>query len=96
MVKEMVQIFIDQVPEFSGEMKEFLEKKDYQSLGLLAHKAKSSVAIMGMNELADKLKKFELLAKEQKEVESYASYIDNFEESCQNAVQELNEIIKNL
>ena len=96
LVKEMVQIFIDQVPEFSAEMKEFLDKKDYQSLGLLAHKAKSSVAIMGMNNLADNLKEFELLTKEEKDVDQYPSYINDFEQSCQEAIQELKEMIKNL
>ena len=37
-------------------MKSLLAEKNYNSLGLLAHKAKSSVAIMGMNDLADMLK----------------------------------------
>ena len=96
LVKEMVEIFLEQVPEFTGEMREFLKKKDYQSLGLLAHKAKSSVAIMGMDELAQSLKDFELLAKEIKDVESYPSYIERFEQSCKEAVQELKEIIENI
>lgn len=96
LVKEMVEIFLEQVPEFTGEMREFLKKKDYQSLGLLAHKAKSSVAIMGMDELAQSLKDFELLAKENKDVESYPSYIERFEQSCKEAVQELKEIIENI
>jgi HPt (histidine-containing phosphotransfer) domain-containing protein len=95
LVKEMVEIFLEQVPEFTGEMKEFLSKKDYQSLGLLAHKAKSSVAIMGMDELAQSLKDFELLAKENKDVESYPSYIEKFEQSCKEAVKELKDIIEN-
>jgi HPt (histidine-containing phosphotransfer) domain-containing protein len=96
LIEEMVQIFIDQVPEFAMEMKELIEKKDYHSLGLLAHKAKSSVAIMGMNKLADNLKELELMAKEGKEVDQYPSYIENFEQSCQEAIQELKEMIKNL
>ena len=95
LVKEMVEIFIEQVPEFTSEMKEYLEKKDYQSLGLLAHKAKSSVAIMGMDDLAQSLKDFELLAKENKNIESYSSYIESFEKSCTEAVKELKEIIEN-
>lgn len=96
LVKEMVEIFLEQVPEFTKEMKELLAKKDYQSLGLLAHKAKSSVAIMGMNELAEDLKDFEHLTKEMKDVERYPSYIERFERSCYEAILELNEIIENL
>jgi len=96
LVKEMVEIFIEQVPEFTTEMKEFFKKGDYQSLGLLAHKAKSSVAIMGMDDLSQSLKDFELLAKENKNVESYPGYIESFEKSCIAAVEELKEIIGNL
>lgn len=96
LIKEMVEIFLEQVPEFTREMKELLKKKDYQSLGLLAHKAKSSVAIMGMNELAEDLKDFEHLTKEKQDVERYPYYIERFEQSCYQAIEELNEIIKNL
>ena len=46
-----------------------------RALGLLAHKAKSSVSIMGMNDLAIMLKTFELQAKEDKESGLYESYI---------------------
>ena len=38
--------------EIYNEMKSLLAAKNYLHLGLLAHKAKSSVAIMGMKELA--------------------------------------------
>lgn len=96
LIKEMVEIFLEQVPEFTNEMKDLLKKKDYQSLGLLAHKAKSSVAIMGMNDLAEDLKDFEHLTKELKDIERYPSYIERFEQSCYQAIQELNEIIENL
>ena len=96
LVKEMVDIFISQVPEFTSEMKSLLAKRDYQSLGMLAHKAKSSVAIMGMEELAKYLKEFELLAKEGKNTESYSDMINKFEADCNTAITELKEIIGDL
>ena len=45
MVNEMIQIFLDQIPEFTGGIKDNLDKKDFIALGALAHKAKSSVAV---------------------------------------------------
>ena len=51
-IKELVILFKDQSFEIYIEMKKLLAEKNYKSLGLLAHKAKSSVAIMGMNDLA--------------------------------------------
>lgn len=48
-IGEIVIMFREQCIEIHNEMKSLLSVKNYTSLGLLAHKAKSSVAIMGMN-----------------------------------------------
>ena len=90
-VKEMIQIFIDQAQEYIVEMRKFLDDKDYLSLGRLAHKSKSSVAIMGMNDLASELKTLELLAKEGKESEKYPDMVENFTLQCETAISELRE-----
>lgn len=90
---EITSIFREQVVEFSREMASLLERKEYYSLGLLAHKAKSSVAIMGMNDLALMLKTFELQAKESRETEKYESYISRFRTETGEAVGELDDLI---
>jgi HPt (histidine-containing phosphotransfer) domain-containing protein len=95
MIREIVAMFREQVVEIHFEMKTFLEEKNYLSLGLLAHKAKSSVAIMGMNDLATMLKIFELQAKESKEPEKYQSYVDKFGTDTAEAVKELDDLVKN-
>jgi len=95
-VSELVDLFRVQVDEISREMKSLLEKKDYYSVGLLAHKAKSSVAIMGMSEMAALLKTFELEAKESVNSEKYASYIISFETDTKKALVELDSYLKEL
>ena len=94
-IREIVNMFKGQVIEFHNEMKSFLVQKDYQSRGMLAHKAKSSVAIMGMNDLATMLKTFELQAKEGKEPEQYQAYIDRFRDDTAEAVKELDDLLIN-
>lgn len=89
---EMIEIFVSQVFEFSDEMKELYKRKEYFKLGNLAHKAKSSISIMGMENLAKELKEFELLAKAEKETDKYEQFISNFEASCKQAVEELKEM----
>lgn len=96
LVKELADIFISQIPEFITEMKQLLSEKKYESLGMLAHKAKSSVAIMGMEELAKDLKEFESFTREKKNIDQYSSYIEKFETSCNNAISELKSIITDL
>jgi HPt (histidine-containing phosphotransfer) domain-containing protein len=92
-INDIVSIFRDQAVEIHNEMKVLLAEKRYTLLGLLAHKAKSSVAIMGMAELADMLKKFELQAKEEKEPQMYEAYVERFRSETEQAIIELDDII---
>jgi HPt (histidine-containing phosphotransfer) domain-containing protein len=94
-INEIVTIFKEQSVEIYKEMQSLLAGKDYTSLGLLAHKAKSSVAIMGMAEMAQILKTFELQAKEGKEIHLYKSYIEKFKNDTAEAVKELEDLINN-
>ncbi len=95
-IRELVDLFREQVVEFRLEMNTLLENRDYYNLGLLAHKAKSSIAIIGMADLAIMLKTFELDAKESRNVESYATWIARFESDTVKAIDELNEYVSNL
>lgn len=78
MVNEMIQIFLDQIPEFIDGLKDNLAKKDFIALGALAHKAKSSVAVMGMDGLTGTLKELELKAKSGEDADSYPELINTF------------------
>ena len=89
LIVEMVEIFVDQIPEFNEIFESLYEKEDWYNLGMQAHKAKSSVAIMGMDDLAAMLKEFELLAKEGRSPEKYAEYIRRFKEETERAAEEL-------
>jgi HPt (histidine-containing phosphotransfer) domain-containing protein len=92
-INEIVAMFKEQSVEIYNEMKSLLAEKNYNSLGLLAHKAKSSVAIMGMNDLADMLKIFELNAKAGKDSHLYESYLTRFKSDTEEAVKELEDLI---
>ncbi len=91
-MKEMINIFISQVSEFGEEMEELNNNKEYFKLGNLAHKAKSSISIMGMEDLAKELKEFEILAKEKKDINNYEEFINHFKQLCDLAIDELKEI----
>jgi HPt (histidine-containing phosphotransfer) domain-containing protein len=92
-IYEIVNIFKEQSVEIFNEMIVLLTENNYPALGLLAHKAKSSVAIMGMDNLAQMLKTFELQAKEGKETQLYKSYIDRFRVETDAAILELEDVI---
>ncbi len=96
LILEMIGIFKSQVSEFSEGMDTFYKNKDYEQLGRLAHKAKSSISIMGLNDLAAELKTFENLAKAGEQVEQYPGFINNFKHETAVALEELDEIVKNI
>jgi HPt (histidine-containing phosphotransfer) domain-containing protein len=94
-INEIVSMFREQVVEMYNEMRTLLADRNFLSLGMLAHKAKSSVAIMGMNDMAEMLKTFELEAKEGKNSELYESYISRFRDDTDAAVKELDDLVNN-
>lgn len=96
LVLEMITIFREQVSEFSIEMDKHLASHDYESLGKLAHKAKSSVSIMGLQDLAVDLKDLENLAREGKRPESYAGIVEKFKKISAIALQELEVVSANI
>lgn len=77
-MEEIAGIFMNQIPEFVVEMYELLGNEKYFELGLLAHKAKGSVSVMGMEDTSKMLKEFELLAKAGEQKERYPEFIQKF------------------
>lgn len=94
-IRDLVEMFREQSSETYTQMLELLNLGDYNNLGMLAHKVKSSVAIMGMNDLAVMLKNFELQAREGREIEMYKSYIERFRADTFGALAELDNLVNN-
>ena len=59
-IREMIDLFREQIDEYKSIMPELLQNKDYDGLSKIAHKAKSSVAVMGMSEVAELLKELQV------------------------------------
>ena len=95
-VREMVEMFFAQIDEFKENLNKYLNDKNWTDLGKEAHKAKSSVLIVGMEDLGKSLKKLQLLTEEEKEIETYPDYVKMFEEQCEAAIVELTEELNNL
>jgi len=91
-INELITIFIEQVPEFTEGFAEGLTHKDWSKIAAVAHKAKSSVMSMGINNLgSNDLKNLELLAK-QLRIDELVTLNDTSVKS----VEELEKLRKNL
>lgn len=88
-IREMIGLFREQIEEYKNIMPELLEKKDYDGLSKIAHKAKSSVAVMGMTEVAELLKELEIIAHDRENVEQCEPLITHFLKQSDLAINEL-------
>jgi HPt (histidine-containing phosphotransfer) domain-containing protein len=95
-VKEMISIFEEQVIELKEDMTKAFNSQNWSALGKVAHKAKSSIAVVGMTDLANELKSLELLAGEGKEIEKYKAIVDRFVIESTEASAELSKAAKEL
>ena len=77
-MKEMIELFLNQLDEVRVEMDLLLKNKNWFELSRLAHKVKSSALVMGVEQMSDEMKELEFLAKESKNTEKYPDYIARF------------------
>src|SRR5699024_79625 len=63
---EMINIFLEESPQNIRSLREFHEKQDWNSLGLLAHKCKSSYGAMGVKQIHALMKTIENACKNEK------------------------------
>lgn len=95
-MRELILLFIEQVPEFITNLNKYLTEEQFIELGKEAHKAKSSVMIMGMDTLGHDLKTLQLNTISGIRKETYVQYVSRFEIECLAAVEELNIALKEL
>jgi len=93
---EMIGIFIDEVPDYMMLMRKFLKNGDWDALGKIAHKAKASASIMGIQKLADDLMELETAAREGENFHMYPTYVERIEQQFTDAAEELKIISRTL
>mgnify|MGYP006303309953 CR=1 FL=1 len=93
--KELIEIFINQVPDFIANMNKYLAENNLPDLAKEAHTAKSSVLIFKMEETGKTLKKIQLNA-ESNNLDSVPDMIELVKDEMENASADLSSLLKNL
>ncbi|MDR2040096.1 MAG: Hpt domain-containing protein [Bacteroidales bacterium] len=78
MMKEMVELFLDQLTEIRGEFSQLMKEKNWIEISRLAHKTKSSALVMGIDSMASEMIELESLTKEARDPGKTQSSIDRF------------------
>jgi len=89
MMKELIEMFLDQAPENITNMKKYLEKGDWKKLGEEAHKLKPTISYMGIQELETTIRTLESNAKNAEELDSLGPLLSEVENVCDKAYKEL-------
>lgn len=92
--KQLIELFFSQEKEIAANLKNAMENCDYENLSKIAHLAKSTLKIMGINDVSDKMKELQELASQNIEHEKYQSIIDFYFENMPLALKELEQEIK--
>ena len=95
-MKEFIQMFFDQMPEFRDGMTKYLNEKKWKELGEIAHKAKSSVMTFGMNDLGHRLKELQLKTQKLEAIDTYPIFVDEFMSTIAKAEAELQDDMSKL
>lgn len=88
-ILELIDMFIEQVPEYQKTLQDLMDKKDWHNLARTAHKAKSAILMVGMDELSSDLKKLEENAKVKKKIDEYQEIITKFVRHSNIAINKL-------
>lgn len=76
--QELINCFVQEFPSLVVGLEQALEAKDFKKLSAIAHKTKSSVALMGIETLRADMAKLEQKAKEGTDEELYKQIVTNF------------------
>lgn len=86
---KILKLFKQNVFEYEKMMKAALKERNYKELAEIAHKAKSSVKILGMDKQADDMKLLQIDLNMGKNIETYEKRVAEFLLSCHAALKEV-------
>ncbi len=76
--QELITVFVQQLPTLLVGLEKALQDNDYKQLSAIAHKTKSSVALMGIESLRADMAELEQKAKVGEDEECYKRIVTNF------------------
>lgn len=90
-VKEMLQMFLDLAPATLTEMQEAYQEQNYEELGKLAHKLKSSLRLMEIKKLEPVILAIEKDSKEKRNLKNLDALMNELNELLPKAIEQIRE-----
>lgn len=93
-LQKMLQIFVSTMPESIKDMQEAFDTKNWEHLGALAHRVKSSLKGLGINTIIDDVLLLEHNAKEECDHESIAAAFQRIKEVVYKSIEQIKNAYK--
>jgi HPt (histidine-containing phosphotransfer) domain-containing protein len=94
MVNNIIALFLQQVPRYVNEMEECVRKNEPLSLHPLAHKAKSSVAMLGIKDMEADIVQIEQDSKYLRNLDGLPLLVSRVKQNCQVVYNQLMEAMQ--
>jgi hypothetical protein len=94
--KKMIELFLETMPPVMTDMNIAVIEKNLENLGKLAHRAKSSVLIVGLENLSGMFREIESEAKVGNSEKNYAESVSECQRIFDEAVVELQDALKSM
>jgi HPt (histidine-containing phosphotransfer) domain-containing protein len=91
MINNIISLFLQQVPEYIKEMEECVRKNEPLSLHPLAHKAKSSVSMLGIRKMECDILQIEQDSKNLRNLDQLPMLVYRVKENCEVVYSQLKE-----
>lgn len=84
---------MQQVPEYISEMEQCVARNDLHALHPLAHKAKSSISMLGLRSMEEKVLRIERNSREHREMDELPGLVHAVRNDCELANRELSQLL---
>jgi len=94
MINNIISLFIQQVPDYINEMEECVRKNEPLSLHPLAHKAKSSISMLGIKDMETDILQIEQDSKHLRNLDKLPALVANMKQNYSMVFIQLKEYLE--
>lgn len=94
MINNIISLFIQQVPDYINEMEECVRKNEPLSLHPLAHKAKSSISMLGIKDMETDILQIEQDSKHLRNLDKLPALVANVKQNYSFVFVQLKEYLE--
>lgn len=94
MINEIITLFLQQVPNYISQMEQLVEREELLAIHPLAHKSKSSIAMLGLKTMEDKVLQIEYNSRHRQNLEDIPELVAQVRKECDRVYSQLERVMQ--